>query len=176
MHLNLLVVDLSVLSGHLDVQRSQIIITVIRLAFIYLVMTSLFRVFDQFFQLDMSRIPSAGSTRQNAKDDEWVEKITEALEEAKAYREMGLNRERFAAQLDLQEHQLSRIINVYFKRSFTELLNHYRVQEAMERLKQETTPITVIAFEVGFNSIASFNRVFKDVVGCSPTEYRNRSH
>ncbi len=33
-------------------------------------------------------------------------------------------------------------------------------------------PVTQIAFDVGFNSLASFNRVFKETTGQSPTEYR----
>ena len=71
------------------------------------------------------------------------------------------------------EQTISRLINSHFKKSFTDLVNHYRVEEAKQRLLSEETAITVIAFEVGFNSIASFNRVFKEKVGSSPSEFRS---
>jgi two-component system response regulator YesN len=47
------------------------------------------------------------------------------------------------------------------------------VEEAKGRLIGEETPITTIAFDVGFNSIPSFNRVFKHITGLSPSEYRS---
>jgi AraC-like DNA-binding protein len=48
------------------------------------------------------------------------------------------------------------------------------VEEAKQRLSDEETAVTVIAFEVGFSSIASFNRVFKGLTGMSPSAYRSR--
>ena len=47
--------------------------------------------------------------------------------------------------------------------------------EAKARLAAETTPVTVIAFEVGFSSIPSFNRVFRQFCDMSPSEWRQRN-
>jgi AraC-like DNA-binding protein len=57
-------------------------------------------------------------------------------------------------------------------KTFTEYLNDLRVRKAMERLKKTPDTITDICFGTGFNSIATFNRIFKSVAGLSPSQYR----
>ena len=47
-----------------------------------------------------------------------------------------------------------------------------RINEAKVRLKNETTPISVIAIECGFETSSYFSRYFKASVGISPSEYR----
>jgi AraC-like DNA-binding protein len=46
------------------------------------------------------------------------------------------------------------------------------VEEAKTLLVETQADISTISEESGFNSIATFNRVFKDIAGLSPTEYR----
>ena len=43
---------------------------------------------------------------------------------------------------------------------------------AEELLSGTKMPVTQVALQCGFNSIATFNRVFRDVRGCTPTQYR----
>lgn len=63
-----------------------------------------------------------------------------------------------------------------FKRAtgmpFTEYLSRLRTEKARERLLDPHARVSEIAFEVGFQSLSQFNRVFKSVTGQSPTEYR----
>lgn len=173
--LNLIIlgVDLLTLSGKLRSQDALLISTVIRIGFIYLVLTSIFRIFYDIFDIEMpDMLGHKQPVRDPEQDKKAAEKITDLLKTRKIYREMGLSREMMAKELGLSEHQISRIVNTYFNKNFNELINQYRVDEAKERLKTEDTQITVIAFEVGFNSIASFNRVFKEMTESSPTAYR----
>lgn len=173
--LNLVVlgIDLLTLSENLSSQDALLISTVIRIGFIYLVLTSIFRIFYDIFDIEM---PDISGNKQAVRDPEAdkraADKITDLLANKKMYHEMGLSREMMAKELGVSEHQLSRIINSYFRKNFNELVNQYRVDEAKERLKTEDTQITVIAFDVGFNSIPSFNRVFKEMTGSSPSTYR----
>ena len=60
--------------------------------------------------------------------------------------------------------------------TFNEYLNSVRVKIAEEHLLDEDTPITEVAYISGFNSIQTFNRVFKKSKGCTPTEYRKKKH
>jgi AraC-like DNA-binding protein len=53
-----------------------------------------------------------------------------------------------------------------------QLINGYRVQDAAVLIAQTDAPIKDIAEEAGFSSIATFNRVFKDITGKSPSAYR----
>jgi len=61
---------------------------------------------------------------------------------------------------------------MHFNKSFSELANEYRLREAQELLTTTDLSITDIAYSVGFSSITSFNRVFKEITEQSPTEFR----
>jgi AraC-like DNA-binding protein len=174
LHLFMLAVNLAQLSGHMTRADAQFTDVMFRLAFIYLVLTSLFRVFYPAMVGEVIQMatPYARAYHPNL-DKPYVEKIVELLEVEHAYREMRLNRAALAEKVGINEHHLSRVINGHFHKNFNELINGYRIEEAKQRLKNEPEQqVTVIGFEVGFNSMASFNRVFKDMVGVSPSEWR----
>lgn len=56
--------------------------------------------------------------------------------------------------------------------SFTDYLSRTRVEESKDQLMNPNLRVSEIAFAVGFRSLTHFNRVFKRIVGLSPTEYR----
>lgn len=64
----------------------------------------------------------------------------------------------------------------YFKRctglSYTDYVNRYRVNEAGYILKNSDTNILQIAYDCGFESLRSFNRNFKSIMGVTPSEFR----
>ena len=56
--------------------------------------------------------------------------------------------------------------------NFTDYLSRVRIEKAKNLLLNPNLRISEIAYEVGFQSLTHFNRVFKKIVGQSPTEYR----
>jgi AraC-like DNA-binding protein len=58
--------------------------------------------------------------------------------------------------------------------NFTDYLSRVRIENAKNLLLNPNLRISEIAYEVGFQSLTHFNRVFKRIVGQSPTEYRGR--
>jgi AraC-like DNA-binding protein len=56
--------------------------------------------------------------------------------------------------------------------NFTEYLSRIRIEAARNLLLNPNLRISEIAYEVGFQSLTHFNRVFKSIVGESPTEFR----
>jgi YesN/AraC family two-component response regulator len=56
--------------------------------------------------------------------------------------------------------------------SFTEYLSRVRVEKAKEQLLKPHMRVSEVAYEVGFQSLTHFNRVFKKLNGESPTGYR----
>jgi YesN/AraC family two-component response regulator len=58
--------------------------------------------------------------------------------------------------------------------TFTEYLGRVRVEKAKSFLLNPHLRVSEVAFEVGFQSLSQFNRVFKRITGLSPTEFRNR--
>jgi AraC-like DNA-binding protein len=58
--------------------------------------------------------------------------------------------------------------------NFTDYVSRVRIEKAKNLLLNPNLRISEIAYEVGFQSLTHFNRVFKRIVGQSPTEYRNK--
>ena len=56
--------------------------------------------------------------------------------------------------------------------NFVEYVGRVRFHQACKRLQHDEASISHIAFEVGFQSLSQFNRVFKRLSGKSPTAYR----
>jgi AraC-like DNA-binding protein len=56
--------------------------------------------------------------------------------------------------------------------NFTDYVSRTRIEKAKNLLLNPNLRVSEIAFEVGFQSLTHFNRVFKKIVGESPTEYR----
>jgi AraC-like DNA-binding protein len=65
-----------------------------------------------------------------------------------------------------------------FRATFGETPHRYlqrrRVERAMELLRETDRPVTEICFDVGFNSLGTFSRTFREVVGEPPSSYRER--
>jgi AraC-like DNA-binding protein/ligand-binding sensor protein len=58
--------------------------------------------------------------------------------------------------------------------NFTDYLSRVRIEKAKNLLLNPNLRVSEIAFEVGFESLTHFNRVFKKLLGQSPTEYREQ--
>jgi len=65
-----------------------------------------------------------------------------------------------------------------FSATFGETPHRYlqrrRVERAMYLLRVGDRPVTDVCLDVGFSSPGTFSRIFREIVGESPTEYRNR--
>jgi AraC-like DNA-binding protein len=76
---------------------------------------------------------------------------------------------------NISQKIISSVLNQHIHKSFNEYVNTYRVAAFKSRLLQENNnnlTITGIAFECGFNSQATFQRVFKAITNQSPSEFR----
>ena len=73
----------------------------------------------------------------------------------------------------VSQWHLSKLLNGHTGKSFSELLNHIRIEEAKKLLKDPSLRIGDISQEVGFMDVAHFSKVFKKLEGISANEYRN---
>lgn len=73
----------------------------------------------------------------------------------------------------VSQWHLSKLLNKHTGKSFSDVLNHVRIQHAKELLKDPSLRIGDISEEVGFLDLAHFSRVFKKQEGVSANEYRN---
>lgn len=110
---------------------------------------------------------------------EMIEHLTRYMETEKPYLTPALTLEKLAGQLRLQPRLLSNIINRHFDCNFFEFINSYRVEEAKRMLadKQHADKNMLdIMLDVGFNSKATFNTLFKKKAGMTPSEYRKSAN
>lgn len=103
-----------------------------------------------------------------------IENVRKLMEVDEAYLNPELNLSELAQQAKMSRAQLSETINSGFKKNFNDFVNMYRVEAFKNKIKEDKHKqfsILGIAHECGFNSKATFNRVFKKLTNNSPTEY-----
>lgn len=106
---------------------------------------------------------------------ELIDQISDYMEHKKPYLTPALTLEKLAGQLKIQPRLLSNIINRHFNCNFFEFINSYRVEEAKRMLADKSyaeKTMLDIMLDVGFNSKATFNTLFKKKAGMTPSEYR----
>lgn len=102
------------------------------------------------------------------------QKLNSHLENQKPYLNKNLTIGELAESVGVPTYQLSQVINGHLGQSFFELVNSFRVMEVKKRFfDPQFSNLTLlgIAMECGFNSKASFNRIFKQMTNQTPTEY-----
>ncbi len=74
----------------------------------------------------------------------------------------------------VSQWHLSKILNQHVEKSFSDILNHARIEKAKELLREPSLRIGDIAEKAGFLDMAHFSRVFKKHTGVSANEFRNQ--
>ena len=74
--------------------------------------------------------------------------------------------------LGYEYHYFSLLFNRYFSIKFKNFLNLFKFQYACGLLADSSKSISEVCFESGFETVRSFNRVFRYFSGMTPTEYR----
>lgn len=100
--------------------------------------------------------------------------ILDAMENRRLFLDSELTLQKMAIALSLSPALISTTINKRFGKSFRSLVNEYRVTEVKLRLidlNYSHLSMLGIALECGFNSEASFYRLFKEMTGSSPREF-----
>ncbi|EAR09266.1 helix-turn-helix transcriptional regulator [Reinekea blandensis] len=79
-----------------------------------------------------------------------------------------------AGELGLPEYVLRSLINEHLGfRNFNAYINDWRINEAKTRLREQPdTPIMNVALDLGYRTLSSFNRAFKERVEQTPTQFR----
>jgi AraC-like DNA-binding protein len=104
-----------------------------------------------------------------------VTRINAVMEKEKPYLDDGFTLASLAKRLGLSTHQLSEILNTVMNTSFAGLARRYRLREAMRILRDDPErPVLEIAFDCGFGSKSTFNQIFAQETGMTPSEWRKR--
>jgi AraC-like DNA-binding protein len=126
--------------------------------------------------LELNKEISVNDSRNSNRFPGLKEKLLQCMDSNKPYLKSDLKISELADSLAVPAYQLSQLINDEFLVNFYDFINKYRVEEAKKLLVEDTRnyKILAIAYEVGFNSKATFNRVFKKFTGFTPSGYKEK--
>ena len=103
-------------------------------------------------------------------------KLEKVMELDLLFLDPELNLKKVSLHSGINSRTISAILNHHYQQSFNEFVNNYRIQEVKKKLlssKNNYLTISGLALESGFNSQATFQRVFKNSTGMSPRQYQN---
>lgn len=104
--------------------------------------------------------------------DKTLEKMEAACTYISENCEAELTLEKVAEYAGFSACYFSRIFKQMTTYNFVDYLAQQRIKKAQTLLSDSDMSVTEIAYQSGFKSISTFNRVFKQCRGCSPSEYR----
>jgi len=101
-------------------------------------------------------------------------KVLKLIVEDKQFQNVNLTLKSLSETLHVSPQILSQVINQKSGTNFNSFVNRFRIEESKRLFQEEefkNQTIAAIAFEVGFNSISSFNTAFKKQMGTTPQAY-----
>ncbi|MEO0876838.1 MAG: AraC family transcriptional regulator [Bacteroidota bacterium] len=109
---------------------------------------------------------------------DFIERINQLMLVDKMYLNENLSLKELAQQLTADPNLVSFVLNQHLKSNFHDFINRHRVEEVKHKMQDRQYAhlfLLGIAFESGFNSKTTFNRVFKQTTGLTPTQFQKRS-
>jgi AraC-like DNA-binding protein len=103
-------------------------------------------------------------------------RLTSLMEIDRIYREPNLSLKYLADRVAVPEYRLRKIIHEQLGfNNYNAFLHSFRIRDACEQLRNPAMrriPILTIALSVGYQSVNTFNRGFRDIHGVTPSAYR----
>ncbi|WP_299621134.1 AraC family transcriptional regulator [uncultured Tenacibaculum sp.] len=143
------------------------------------VLYSLAIYFLTYKAFELNSIDIDGNAFKTNDDDLFFKRITNYIIDEKQFLNPNISLTELSKLLGLSTQKTSGIINEYSKQNFNDFINHYRILEAKRELlskERENYKISSIAFDVGFNSLSSFNSAFKKFVGVTPSVFKKENN
>lgn len=110
------------------------------------------------------------------KQREYADRFNTVLDYIDTHYTEDLKLDDIASSVGFSKYHFSRLFKQYTNYTLGAYICHRRIKVAEELLEQQELSITEVAMKSGFPSIPTFNRLFKQYKGCSPSEYREKNH
>lgn len=144
----------------------------------YPLLYTYFFVFSVFLITDIPQLKQFFRSKELIKNlhdlKGYPEQIELRMREFKPYLKPDVTLETVANQFEINKNTITRVLQVHFNSNFSQYLNKWRVEEFIERSKDDSSKkydLVGLSKECGFASKASFYRVFKQIKGQTPSEY-----
>ena len=138
-------------------------------AFIYSLMIRFFVALGRANINDNTKFP--GVTR--CKQHEYVEKFMMVCNYITEHCTENISVEQLAGIAGFSKFHFVRLFKQFSNMSYHEYLTQKRIAHAEQLLIEPNLSITEVAMRSGFNSLSTFNRIFKAAKNCTPSEYKN---
>jgi AraC-like DNA-binding protein len=103
------------------------------------------------------------------------DKMVNAMQVGNLFMNPDLSLQEMSDTLKIPSHHITQTLNEFTSQNFYDFVNGYRVDEFKKRVEKgdaDSFSLLGIAFDCGFNSKSSFNRIFKNTTGQTPSGYR----
>jgi AraC-like DNA-binding protein len=114
----------------------------------------------------------------NEKAEEYFKELINYMEREKVYINPDLTLPNLAEEINISRNHLSYIINKYAGLNFFDFINTYRIEEAKKIIlntQDNNMNILDIAFDSGFKSKSTFNKIFKKYTNKTPSDFRKEN-
>jgi AraC-like DNA-binding protein len=118
--------------------------------------------------------------RSGLKENEakkYLKRLLKIMADEKPYLNGELSINDLTVRMGIPRHYLTQILNEKLGKNFYTFVNEYRVKEVIRMMKDpfyDNYTLLALGFEAGFNAKSSFNNIFKNFTGMTPSEYREK--
>ena len=125
------------------------------------------------FNTMVENICSIINDKKKHKHKDLIDKIIEFINED--FKNQDLSIEKIADNFAMNATYIGRLFKSYTQKGINELINEVRINKAKELLQDEKNSIEGISQKCGFSNISYFYKIFKNVNGTTPNEYRKNA-
>ena len=111
---------------------------------------------------------------QSFDDDASLHQLSEVVDYMTANYATPFTMSEIAERIGMTESRFSRYFRKATGNTFTDFVNHLRINRACQLLMETEQYISTICYNVGFNNVANFNRRFMEIKGMTPSEFRKQ--
>lgn len=97
------------------------------------------------------------------------------MQDEKPYLNAELTIQDLSSALNISKHHLTQVLNHSIGKNFFNFINEYRIEAVKKKIEDKKfahLTLLAIAYDCGFNSKSSFNNIFKQYTGLTPSEYK----
>ena len=135
------------------------------------IFSTMIRFFSTFGEHTANVIPP--TINNSSKAGSLVSRLSMVLDYLDTHYSENITLEEAANIACFSKFYFTRLFKQYTNKTFYDYLRTKRIKAAEQMLIVPNLPITEISLKAGFSSLSSFNRTFKRLKGCSPSEYRS---
>lgn len=137
--------------------------------------TGLFKIEQQMHQYITNKLltkPQAQTNDNNNQDTIFVKKVMSIIETN--IDDPALSVEFISKHIGISPTHLYRKMKQITNQPTKDIIKNYRITKAAQMLKNNEGNVTEIMYSVGFSSISSFSKSFKDIYGVPPAQYAKK--